>query len=102
MGVFIAMLYQKLATKSYEDVLMNEIVSYENMFGINILTDARHDTRKNYMFSDVVCIGANTIVMEKKKKCYNASKISKQKYQNIFKFYSICFIIPFCQHLTDS
>jgi hypothetical protein len=39
---------------------MNEIVSYENMFGINILTDARHDTRKNYMFSDVVCIGANT------------------------------------------
>jgi hypothetical protein len=54
------MLYQKLATKSYEDVLMNEIVSYENMSGINILTDARHDTRKNYMFSDVVCIGANT------------------------------------------
>ena len=40
--------------------------------------------------------------MEKKKKCYNASKISKQKYQNIIDFYSICFIIPFCQHLTDS
>ena len=40
--------------------------------------------------------------MEKKKKCYNASKISKQKYQNIFNFYSICFIVPFCQHLTDS
>ena len=50
----------ELATKYYEDVLMNEIVSYENMSGINILTDARHDTRKNYMFSDVVCIGANT------------------------------------------
>jgi hypothetical protein len=35
---------------------MNEIVSYEDMSGINILTDARHGTRKNSMFSDVVCI----------------------------------------------
>lgn len=45
----------ELVTESYEDALMNEIVSYEDMPGINILTDA-----KNSMFSDVVCIGANT------------------------------------------
>jgi hypothetical protein len=50
----------ELVTESYEDALMNEIVSYEDMSGINILTDARHGTRKNSMFSDVVCIGANT------------------------------------------
>ena len=30
----------ELVTESYEDALMNEIVSYEDMSGINILTDA--------------------------------------------------------------
>jgi hypothetical protein len=34
----------ELVTESYEDALMNEIVSYEDMSGINILTDARHGT----------------------------------------------------------
>ena len=30
------------------------------MSGINICTHARHDIRKIFMFSDVVCIGADT------------------------------------------
>jgi hypothetical protein len=50
----------ELVTESYENAPMNEMVSYEDMSGINIFTDARHDTRKKSMFSDVVCIGANT------------------------------------------
>jgi hypothetical protein len=51
----------ELVTESYENAQMNEMVSYEDMSGINIFTDARHDTRTNSMFSDVVCIGANTL-----------------------------------------
>jgi hypothetical protein len=34
--------------------------------------------------------------------CTRAPIDKQAKYQNIFNFCSICFIIPFCQHLTDS
>ena len=46
--------------ESTDDTLLEEIVQYDNMDGINILTDARHGTRKNSKYSDVVCIGAKT------------------------------------------
>ena len=51
--------------KTYEVVVKDfasesmEIASYEDMSAINILTDARHGTRKNSNHTDVVCIGAN-------------------------------------------
>ena len=39
----------ELVTESYENAQMNEMVSYEDMSGINIFTDARHDTRCSRM-----------------------------------------------------
>ena len=47
-------------TESTNDALLEEVGSYENLDGIDILTDARHATRKNSRYSDVVCIGAKS------------------------------------------
>lgn len=47
------------ASESMESAILEEIASYEDMSAINILTDARHGTRKNSNHTDVVCIGAN-------------------------------------------
>ncbi|CAC5388241.1 unnamed protein product [Mytilus coruscus] len=42
-------------------ILLEEIASYEELQeGIDIVTDARHGTRKNSMYTDVVCLGART------------------------------------------
>ena len=49
-----------LAKESTRDALLEEIVTYEDMDGINILTDARHATRKNSKYTDVICLGANS------------------------------------------
>ena len=46
-----------LAKESTRDALLEEIVTYEDMDGINILTDARHATRKNSKYTDVICLG---------------------------------------------
>lgn len=51
----------QLVKESYETALLEEIASYEELHdGIDIVTDARHGTRKNSMFTDVVCLGART------------------------------------------
>ena len=49
-----------LAKESTQDALLEEIVTYEDMDGINILTDARHATSKNSKYTDVNCLGANS------------------------------------------
>ena len=49
-----------LAKESCKDALYDEIVLYPEMDGINILTDARHGTRRNSRYTDVVCIGAES------------------------------------------
>ena len=49
-----------LAKESTREALLEEIVTYEDMDGINILTDARHATRKNSKYTDVICLGANS------------------------------------------
>ncbi|XP_070190600.1 uncharacterized protein [Littorina saxatilis] len=41
------------------DALLEELVLYEDG-GISILTDARHGTRKNSRYSDIVCLGAQS------------------------------------------
>ena len=48
-----------LAKESTRDALLEEIVTYEDMDDINILTDARHAIRKNSKYTDVICLGAN-------------------------------------------
>ncbi|VDI76549.1 Hypothetical predicted protein [Mytilus galloprovincialis] len=51
----------QLVKESYETALLEEIASYEELQeGIDIVTDARHGTRKNSMYTDVVCLGART------------------------------------------
>ena len=49
-----------LAKESIRDALLEEIVTYEDMDGINILTDAHHATRKISKYTDVICLGANS------------------------------------------
>ena len=44
------------ASELMESAVLEEIASYEDMSAINILTDTRHDTRKNSNHTDVVCI----------------------------------------------
>ena len=51
---------ETLADELCKDVLYEEIVSYLEMDGINILTDARHGMRRNSMYTDIVCIGAKS------------------------------------------
>ena len=46
-----------LADESCKDALYEEIVSYPEMDGINILTDARHGTRRNSRYTGAVCTG---------------------------------------------
>ena len=48
-----------LAKESTRDALLEETVTYEDMDGIDILTDARHATRRNSKYTDVICFGAN-------------------------------------------
>ncbi|CAC5406120.1 unnamed protein product [Mytilus coruscus] len=51
----------QLVKESYETALLEETASYEELQeGIDIVTDARHGTRKNSMYTDVVCLGART------------------------------------------
>ena len=49
-----------LADESCVDALYKEIVAFPEMDGINILTNARHGTRRNSKYTDVVCIGAES------------------------------------------
>ena len=49
-----------LTKDSCKDALYEEIVLYPDMDGINILTDARHGTRRNSRYTDVVCMGAES------------------------------------------
>ena len=50
-----------LVKDSCETALLEEIASYEDLAsGIDIVTDARHGTRKNSMYTDVVCLGDRT------------------------------------------
>ena len=44
------------AKESTRDALLEEIVTYEDMDGINILTDARHATRRNSKYTDVLTL----------------------------------------------
>ncbi|XP_070181773.1 uncharacterized protein [Littorina saxatilis] len=46
--------------ESVYDALLEEITLYPETDGIDILTDARHATRKNSRYSDIVCIGAQS------------------------------------------
>ena len=48
-----------LAKESTRDALLEETVTYEDMDGIDIVTDARHATRRNSKYTDVICFGAN-------------------------------------------
>ncbi|XP_076437044.1 uncharacterized protein LOC143276438 [Babylonia areolata] len=48
---------KSLAEESCHDALLEEIPQYPDMDGINILTDARHATRKNSKYSDIICLG---------------------------------------------
>ena len=49
-----------LAKDSTRDALLEEIVTYEDMDDINILTDVRQAIRKNSKYTDVICLGANS------------------------------------------
>ena len=49
-----------LAKESTQDAFLEEIVTYEDMDGINILTNAHYATRKNSKYTDVICLGANS------------------------------------------
>ncbi|KAL8571386.1 hypothetical protein ACOMHN_046561 [Nucella lapillus] len=40
--------------------LLKEIIMYPDTDGSRILTDARHATRKNARFTDIVCLGVET------------------------------------------
>lgn len=61
-----------LVKDSCDTALMMEVGLYERMHeGIDIVTDARHGTRKNSMFTDVVCLGAIT------HKCLRVETVSK-------------------------
>ena len=57
---------------SIEEALHEEIGSYEELDGINIMTDARHGWRKNAKDSSIVAIG------EKTHKVLNCCHITKQ------------------------
>ena len=49
---------EELCTKSKTDALRQEIASTEDLMqGIEIMTDARHGTRKNAKDTDVICLG---------------------------------------------
>ena len=48
-----------LAKESTRDALLEETVTYEDMDGIDIVTDARHAPRRNSKYTDVICFGAN-------------------------------------------
>ena len=45
-----------LAKESTRDALLEETVTYEDMDGINILRDARHATRRNSKYTDVITL----------------------------------------------
>ena len=45
-----------LAKESTRDALFEETVTYKDMDGINFLTDARHDTRRNSKYTDVLTL----------------------------------------------
>ena len=45
-----------LAKESTRDALLEETVTYEDMDGIDILTDARHATRRNSKYTDVITL----------------------------------------------
>ena len=52
---------QESADSSKQQALEEEIASTENvMSGIDIMTDARHGTRKNSKDTDVICLGEQT------------------------------------------
>ena len=48
-----------LAKELERDALLKEVVTYEDMDGINILTDARHATRRNSKYTDVITLNPN-------------------------------------------
>jgi len=45
-----------LAKMLKRDALLKEVVTYEDMDDINILTDARHATRRNSKYTDVITL----------------------------------------------
>ncbi|KAL8571387.1 hypothetical protein ACOMHN_046562 [Nucella lapillus] len=51
---------QNKVQESTYHALLEEIVMYPETGGSSILTDARHATRKNAIFTDIVCPGAET------------------------------------------
>lgn len=51
---------KELADDSMHTAVLEEVASYEDLDGINMITDARHSWRRNARFTDVVCIGDNT------------------------------------------
>ncbi|KAJ8322416.1 hypothetical protein KUTeg_000025 [Tegillarca granosa] len=58
-------------TESVSDALYEEIASYEELDGINIMTDARHGWRKNAKDTSVVALGEN---MHKVIQCVHVTK----------------------------
>ena len=65
---------QEFADDSKQQAIEEEIASTENvMSGIDIMTDARHGTRKNAKDTDVICLG------EKKHKCLWSGHILRSR-----------------------
>ncbi|CAC5391380.1 unnamed protein product [Mytilus coruscus] len=61
-----------------------EIASYEKLQeGIDIVTDARHGTRKNSMYTDVVCLGARTHTVLRVETISKVDCTSAQKHELI-------------------
>ncbi|CAC5408268.1 unnamed protein product [Mytilus coruscus] len=51
----------RLVNESYDTVLLEETAFCEELQeGIDSITDARHGTRKNSIYTDVVCLGSRT------------------------------------------
>ena len=81
------------AKDSCYDAIMEEKETYgDNYEGINILTDARHGTRKNSYHSDIVCIGANSHKVLRaehvnKKDCASSQKHEMIGTQRIYDFF---------------
>ena len=74
---------KSLANESMESAILQEIATYEDMSAINILTDARHGTRKNSNHTDVVCIGANSHKVIRHEHVTKKDSTSAQKHELI-------------------
>ena len=70
-----------LVDESCLDALDEEIVAYPEMNGINILTDARHGTRRNSKYTDIVCIGSESHKVLRIETITRADKPCAQKHE---------------------